>query len=62
MHRYLRLDIDWQNIDYTRGGLICSIEESFAESQKHQRAAKSVFGVNAHMVKMQVLHKAIGCN
>jgi len=30
---------------YSRGGQICSIEESLAENQKQQRVAKSVCSV-----------------
>jgi len=33
------------------GGQTCSTEESFAENQKHQQAAKSVCSVNTNMVK-----------
>jgi len=37
----------------TRYGQTCSIEESFAENQKHQRAAKPFCSVNKNT---QVLH------
>jgi len=33
------------------GGQTCSMEESFAENQKHQRAAKPVCSVNTNTVK-----------
>jgi len=33
------------------GGQTCSIEESFAENQKHQRAAKPVCSVNTNTIK-----------
>jgi len=37
---------------HTRGdGQTCSMEESFAENQKHQRAAKPVCSVNTNTVK-----------
>jgi len=36
---------------HTWGGQTCSMEESFAENQKHQRAAKPVCSVNTNMVK-----------
>jgi len=36
---------------YSRGGKICSTEESFAENQKRQRVAKSVCSGNINAVK-----------
>jgi len=36
--------------EYNRGGQTCSIEDSFTENQKHQRAVKSVCRVNPNMV------------
>jgi len=39
------------HIVQTRGGQTCSLEESFAENQIHQRAAKPVCNVIANMVK-----------
>jgi len=33
------------------GGQNCSIEESFAENQKHQQAAKPVCSVNTNTAK-----------
>jgi len=36
---------------HKRGEQTCSMEESFAENQKHQRAAKAVCGVNTNTVK-----------
>jgi len=47
----------WRKIIYNRDGRTCSIEESFAESQKRRRAAKSICSVNTNSAKMQVLHK-----
>jgi len=35
----------------TAGGQTCSIDDSFAEIQKHQRAAKPVCSVNTNMIK-----------
>ena len=35
----------------TRDGQTCSMEESFAENQKHQRAAKPLCSVNTNTVK-----------
>jgi len=35
----------------TRGGQTCSMEESFAENQKHSRVAKPVCSVNTVTVK-----------
>jgi len=38
-------------LDQTRGGQTCAIEESLAENQKPQPAAKSVFSVKYSLVK-----------
>jgi len=44
------------HIVLTRDGQTCSMEESFAEDKKHQRAAKSACCVNTYTVKSAVLH------
>jgi len=39
------------HIVQTRGGQTCSMEESFAENQKHRRIGKPVCSVNTNTVK-----------
>ena len=39
------------NIVQARGGQTCSMEESFAENQKHRRVGKRVCSVNTNAVK-----------
>jgi len=38
--------MDSLHIEQTKGGQTCSMEESFAENQKHRRVAKPVCSIN----------------